>query len=74
MVDDDDVFFIFIDETREPSWETEGTFYSIVGVCHPYVLKTSLAFYSIFVSSFAIETKRKDMILRALALPCFHRL
>ena len=22
----------FIDETREASWETEGTFYSIVGV------------------------------------------
>ena len=43
-------FFMLLDETREPSWETEGTFYSIVGVGHLYVLTTSLACCSIFVS------------------------
>ena len=59
MVNDDDAFFIFKDETREPSWETEGTFYSIAGVGHVYALTTSLACYSIFVCSFAIETEYK---------------
>ena len=41
---------MLLDETREPSWETEGTFYSIAGVGHVYALTTSLACCSIFVS------------------------